>query len=476
MRYLALALITFFTLFSPAIAQKKWTLPECIEYAMNNNISIKQTDLQSKLSEIQLKQSRQSLYPNVNFSASSAINNGPGQDASFAVINQGYLSAGMQLQSSVEIFNWYSKKNTIVANQWELAASKAATDKLKNDIALSVANIYLQILLSKEQENIARVQLQQSQAQLVNTRKLVNAGALPELNASELEAQVARDSATLISAGGVTTQNILNLKAYMSLDAAEPFEVATPPVALIPVEKLGDLQPDAVYASALANMPQQKFNDYKLKAAQKQSEVAKAGMYPTVSLFGNFGTGYSSQARSVTGITPRNDTLAKVTVSGTDYYVFPYNPLFFDYSYKKTGLFKQLDQNFRQSVGVSVSVPIFSGGSLRANYERSKISIQNQELQKQLDDQKLKQDIYQAYNAAVVAFEKFNASNKSVQTAERSFSFSQKRFDVGLLSTFELITNQNNLFRAKLEYALNQVDYVFKMKVLEFYKGLGLKL
>jgi len=143
---------------------------------------------------------------------------------------------------------------------------------------------------------------------------------------------------------------------------------------------------------------------------------------------------------------------------------------------KSDEFFTQLNQNFRQSIGLGLSVPIFNGYSSRTNYEKSKINIQNQKLQKQLDDQSLKQDIYQAYNAAVVALEKYNAGKKSIETAERSYSFAQRRYEVGMMSTFELITSQNNLFRAKLENALNQFDYVFKMKVLEFYKGQGIKL
>ena len=125
---------------------------------------------------------------------------------------------------------------------------------------------------------------------------------------------------------------------------------------------------------------------------------------------------------------------------------------------------------------MSLSVPIFNGGNLRTSYERSKVNIENLKLQQLLDNQKTKQDIYLAYNSALVALEKFNARKKSVDAAERSYAFAQKRYDVGMLTTLELVTNQNNLFRAKLENALNQFDYVFKMKVLEFYKGKGLKL
>ena len=466
--------ILFF--FCSANAQQKWTLVQCVDYAMKNNITIKQTDLQSKLSDLTYKQSKLGQYPSLSFTGGPAYNSGRNQDpTTFTLITQSYVSANMQLQSSAEIFNWYSKRNTIAANQWELQAAKASTDKLKNDIALTIANSYLQILLTKEQEKIAGVQLKQSQSQLGNTRKLVDAGSLPELNASELEAQVARDSATVISAKGNVAQSILVLKAYMAIDAAAPFEIDIPPVDLIPVEKISDLQPESVYTLALANMPQQRVNDFKLKAAQKFLAAAKGGMYPTFSVYGSLGTGFNSRAQEIVGSLPVNAPLGNVTIGATTYNVYPLQP-YTIYEYGKTTFFRQLNENFRQSIGLSLSVPIFNGYSLHTSYEKSKVNLQNLQLQKALDDQTLKQNIYQAYNAAIVAMEKFNASKKSVETALRSFSFAQKRYDVGMLTTLELITNQNDLFRARLQNALDQFDYVFKMKVLEFYKGQGLKL
>jgi len=481
MRYKFYTLIAILLFATTAGAQEKWSLVRCVEYAMANNISIKQTDLQSKLAELTYKQSKLSQIPSLNFSVSPSYNSGRNQDpVTFSLITQSYFSSGMQLQSSADIFNWFSKKNTIAANQWELEAAKANTDKLKNDIALTVANAYLQILLAKEQEKIAGVQLQQSQAQLSNTRKMVDAGALPELNASELEAQVARDSSTLISARGAVTQNILTLKAYMALDAAAPFEVDTPPVEMIPVEKIADLQPDFVYKLAIANMPQQKANDFKLKAAEKSTTAARGNLYPTISIFGSLGSGYANYfnvpnyRRSFAGI---DTTGLKTNVGGIYYDV--YTPVFVQQrigDIKSEAFFTQLNENFRQSVGLSISVPIFNGYVAKTNYRRSKINITNLQLQKQLDDQTLKQNIYQAYNAALVALEKFNAGKKAVETAERTYNFALKRYEVGMMPTFELITNQNNLFRARLENALNQFDYVFKMKVLEFYKGQGLKL
>ncbi len=476
MRYKFYTIIAFLLITGSIQAQEKWNLIKCVEYAMANNITIRQIDLQSKTAELDLNQSKLGQLPNFSFNGGPAFNSGRNQDpTSFSLITQSYVSASMQLQSSADIFNWFSKRNTIAANQWDLAAAKANTDKLKNDIALTVANGYLQILLAMEQEKIAGIQLQQSKAQLSNTRKLVDAGMLPELNAAELEAQVARDCANTISAAGTVTQSNLLLKQNMGLDASTPFEIDAPPADKIPVEKIVDLQPEYVFNLAMANMPQQRVNDFRIKSAEKTAAASKGRMKPSVSVFGSLGSGFNSRVQEITGSTPLNVPLGKVNVGGTNYDVYPLTP-FNSYSYSKTAFFPQLNQNFRQSVGLNISVPIFNGSNLKTNYEKSKINIQNAQLQKTLDDQRLKQDIYQAYNAALVALEKFNAGKKSLETAERSFGFAQKRYEVGMMQTFEFITNQNNLFRAKLENALNQFDYVFKMKVLEFYKGQGLKL
>ena len=165
MRMKFLTLLTILFISGAAQAQEKWDLLRCVQYAMDNNITVRQTDLQSKIAELQLKQSRMGLLPNLNFSGGLGYNSGRNQDpTSFSLITQSYLSANMSLQSSAQIFNWFSKRNTIAANEWELEAARASTDKLKNDIALTVANSFLQILLAKEQEKIAGVQLQQSQA------------------------------------------------------------------------------------------------------------------------------------------------------------------------------------------------------------------------------------------------------------------------------------------------------------------------
>src|SRR5258708_37863761 len=257
-------------------AQEKWSLQKCVQYALDSNISIKQNEIQAQLAGITTRESKLSQIPTANFSNNEGYRFGKSQNPSTGILeNQNFFQVGLQLQSSVQIFNWFSKKNTILANEWSEMAAKAATDKLRNDIALTVANSYLQVLLAREQEEIADVQVKQSMSQLDIVNKQVNAGALPELNAVELVAQLAGDSANLLSATGNVTQAKYVLKAYMNFEVAASFEIEEPPADKIPLDPIADLQPESVYALALANLPQQRFNDYNLKAAQKNALAAK---------------------------------------------------------------------------------------------------------------------------------------------------------------------------------------------------------
>ncbi len=471
-------------IFGSASAQKKWTLQECVQYAMDSNISVKQSDLQAKTAEIAYKQSKFSQYPSANLSNNDGWRFGKSQNPSTGILeNQNFFSVGLNLQSSAEIFNWFSKRNTILANQWSLEAAKAATEKMKNDIALTVANSYLQILLAREQEKIAKVQVGQSRTQLDIVNLQVKAGALPELNAVELEAQLATDTSNLITASGNVTQAKYVLMAYMNVDAAEPFDIDEPPIEKIPLETIGDLQPDHVYALALSNLPQQRMNDFNIKAAEKNSLAARGSMYPSISAFGSLSSNYGySRTPYFTQVLSGYKSSGLVVTDGMGNVLNNYDvqqPVFTDGPKKyitSPGLGTQVNNNFGQTIGISISVPLFNGWQAKANYKRSKINVQNMEYQKDLDNKTLKQDIYQAYNAAIVAMNKFTSSEKAVESAQKGYDFALLRYKVGMLGTLELTTNQNKLFTAKLQNVVNQFDYVFKMKVLEFYKGQGLKL
>lgn len=463
-------------IFSPSFSQEKWDLRKCVEYALQNNISVKQADLQIRFAELDFKQSKLSMYPFVSFGGNLGYSSGRNQNpTNFSLITTGYLSNGYSLQTNVTLFNWFSQKNTVASKDFTLQAIQAGAQKARDDISLNVAVGYLQVLLANEQTTLASIQVDQTKSQLENTRKQVDAGALPELNAAQVESQLATDSSNLIAAQTSAQELLLQLKALLNLDAAADFDIASVPVDMVPVESLADLQPERVYGLALANMPQQKVDELNLKAAAKSVQAARGNMYPTISLFGSLGTTFNDKANEIKSVSQINAPIGTVTVGATPYQVFPLNP--FDvYSYGKIRYFNQLNQNFRQSIGLSINIPILNGGSLRSGWQRAKLSLKQTELQKEQNSQTLKQDIYKAYNDALAAFEKFNANKKAVETAQKVYDFAKKRYDLNLLSTYDLLISQNSLLTAKSQMLYSHYDYVFKMKLLEFYKGQGIKL
>jgi outer membrane protein len=477
------SILCFVLLPFASFSQQKWDLKTCVEYAMLNNINVRQSAVQQELSSLTFKQSKAGIFPNLNLGGNSAFNSGNNQDpTTFTRVTENYLSAGMQLQTSADIFNFFSKRKTIAANQWEFLAAQANVGKIKNDIALSVANTYLQVLLAHEQVNIAAVQIGQTAFQLENTRKMVLAGSMPELNVTQLEAQLASDSGNYIAIRGNYNQALLSLQSLMNLDPGKPFEVEIPTVEEIPVEPLSDLMPEYVYGEALKNQPQQQANAFRLKAAFNNKAAAKAALYPTLSAFGSLGSNYLSfnkrpiYSKTITGY----QSTGLVADAGNGILYDVQSPILTNkdiIGYIKPGTFsEQMNDNFRKSLGLSLSVPIFNGTGAKTNFERSKLNIRSIELQQENDNQKLKQDIYSAYNSALVALQKYTAAQKAVDANKQALDFASKRYQIGALSMFELISTQNNLLKAKLDFSINRFDYVFKMKVLEFYKGAGLKL
>ena len=423
-------------------AQDKWDLRRCVDFAIANNISIKQADVQARLARLTYDQSRLAQIPTLSGSLGGSVNSGHSQNPTTYQLNTvTSLYSSIAVQAGVTVFNFSSLHNLIEADRLSWQAALAGSDRTKNDLTLNVANAYLTVLLAIEATQTAESQLHLSQSNLELTRKQVNAGTLPELNAAELESQVAQDSATYINTRGSIELDLLTLKAYMGMDAATPFEVATPPVEDIPVENIADLQPDIVYAMALTSQPLQRMDSFLIAAARRNVESIKGTRFPTVSL----GGGLSS-------------TYFKTTNVPADKY------------------FTQINNNFAQSVGINISIPILNGGILRTNYARSKLNVVNDQLQRDQDNLSLKENIYMAYTAAMTALQKFEANKISVTATQKSYLYAKKRYDIGMLNTIDLLTNSNNFFTARINLITSQFDYVFKMKVLEYYKGLGVKL
>ena len=467
-------------------ASDNWDLRHCIEHAIQFNISIQQADVQARIAALQAKQARYNVYPSVSGSTSTGVRFGRSIDPTTNTFSTSqFLYQNFGINGGVQLYNNGRLKYSKEYAEFNAKAALADVEKAKSDISFNVATYYLQVLAAKEQIAIADVQIAQTQNQFDITKKRVDAGILPELNLSEVESQLATDSSNYYTAKGNYEQNLLALRALLNLDTDVLFGIETPLVDQIPVESFTDLQPELVYQMALANQPLQKANEFRIKASQKNLLVSKALMYPTITLGGNLSTNFSNSFKTTSGVnflgySPVTGAEPIITLNNVNYYV--QSPI-----YKLTqttrgfgqlwdGWSNQLNNNFGQNVGLSVSIPIFNNGQGRIGYQQSKLNLKSAELQKTQSDQTLHQNIYTAYTNAITALQKFNAGKKTVESSQKAYDFGSKRYEAGLLSSLDLITLQNNLLRSKVQQLSNQYDYVFKMKLLEFYKGKGLKL
>jgi len=210
--------LAFFLLFgtssfaqsSPSLQGEKWDLRKCVEYAMQNNISVRQADLQIRFAELELQQSKLSQQPNVNFTSSLGYSAGNNQDpTTFSLITTGYIFNNYSLQANLDLFNWFTKKNSIAARDLSLKVTQTSVEKAKNDVALNVAVAYLQILLAREQITLAKIKVDQTKSQLESTRRQVEAGKLPELNAVNLESRLAAYGACLLGSDSPASQSFM---------------------------------------------------------------------------------------------------------------------------------------------------------------------------------------------------------------------------------------------------------------------------
>ncbi len=461
----------FFPFFLSAQSDK-WDLQRAVDYAVQNNISVKQSDVQARLTALQTQLAKGAVIPNLNFNTQAGYQFGRNIDpTSNQFINQKVFFQSYSLQTNVTLFNWFNIKNQVKAAQAAAEAGRLDVDRVKNDISLNVVAAYLQLLLSMEQINIAKAQIALSDSQRIITRKQVDAGSMPELNAAQIESQLALDSSTYITAVSSMQQNKLQLIALLNLDARQPFEVSIPDVDKIPLPPLSELDPAVLFEIATTTQPQQQVDSLRITSNQYSVKASRGAMYPTLSAFASAGSNYASSYRQQSiDSAVVTQKIGTVDVSGSPYDVFNTSTAYFQRFIKPT-YFKQVgDINLSQSIGVQLNVPIFNGRQLRTNYERAKLNLENSKLQLALDNQTLQQNIYTARANAEAAIQKFYSNQKAAGYAEYANDLSRKRYEIGMLSTSDYLVVQNNLATARFNLAASRYDYIFRIKLLEYYK------
>lgn len=477
MKNFLLACILLFSALGIHAQQNTWDLRRCVEYAIANNISVKQADVLARTTALNAKLARAQAYPNLSFNTSGGFNFGRSIDpTSNQYTTNSVFFQSYGVNSGVTLFNFFKVRNDVKAADALDGVNKININAVRNDVSLNVAAAYLQYLLAIETANASKLQIQQTQSQLNNTRKLVDAGSMPELNAAQLEAQLATDSSNYITNQGLADQQKITLMGLLNLDASTPFEVSVPDVDKIPLEPIADMQPAYVYNLALKTQPLQRYDSLNIVVQQYRIKSARSAMYPTLGAFVQLGSNYASTFREFGGVTPTGkfDTLGVVPVNGSNYYALA--PGFSTYTTKPSYWRQVGDINFSQAFGLQLNVPLFSNRQLRTNWEREKINLDNYKLTQQQNNLNLQTNVYKAYSSSVSALEKFNATTKAYDIGQYAFDLAKKRYEIGVLSTIDYITTQTNMFKAKIDQLSARYDYVFKMKILEFYKGQGVKL
>ena len=472
MKTLLIYLGTLLPCFLFAQQGDKWDLQRAVDYAVQNNISVKQSDVQARITALQTKLAKGATIPNLNFNTQAGYNFGRNVDpTSNQFTNQKTFFQSYGLQTNVTLFNWFNIKNQVKAAQANEEASQLDIDRVRNDISLNVVAAYLQLLLATEQINIAKAQIALSDSQRIITRKQVEAGSMPELNAAQIESQLALDSSTYITAVSSMQQNKLQLIALLNLDAKQPFEVSIPDLDKIPLPPLSELEPDVLFQTATTTQPQQQVDSLRIISNQYTIKATKGAMYPTLSGFASLGSQYSSNYPSYhIDSFPVNQKVGAVTVGDSSYNVFNPTTAYFQ-TVGKVPYFRQVTNlSFGQSIGLQLNVPIFNGRQLRTNYERAKLNLENSRLQLALDNQTLQQNIYTARANAEAAIQKFYSNQKAASYAEYANDLSRKRYEIGMLSTSDYLVVQNNLATSRFNLAAARYDYIFRIKLLEYYK------
>ncbi len=463
-----LALLLSFSTLS-AQAQDTWSLERCIQYAKDNNITVKQAQASVRTAMLSEKQAKAARLPNVSANANLGKQYGRTIDPTtnqFSTVGVGFNSLG--LDAGVNIFSGGLINHSIKQTGWDLLAARADAEQLVNNLGLQIASAYLGILLGEEQLENAQKRISQTQEQLNTTLKLIEAGTLPMADKYNILAQLAQGEQAAVQARNSVELSFLNLKQLLQLEPDFDLQIERPDVP-IPA----DANPDAlalspVYQTAVGTQASIRAADFRVKSAQEGIAMAKSAYYPTISAFASLSSSYSSQARTKGNYIRTDTVITTLLVNDQSVDIGQ----FFDlYDYPKTPYFTQIDQNFGQGFGLSINIPIYQNGRTRLSVERARLGVLTSQMQQIQTQQTLKNDIQTAIANARAARLTLDAAQKTFDATDIAYQNTVKRHTLGTINTLDLTTARNNRDIAENDRTVAKYDYVFKLKILDFYLG-----
>jgi len=448
-----------------AFAQNNWTLQQCIEYALKFNLTLKQSELNTQINQVTLTQSKANILPSLNAGANHTYNIGRTIDRytnTFA--NATVLSENFYAQTQITIWSGLTQYNNVKKNEYTYLAGKENLEQQKNDLSLNVASSFLQVIYNTELLNVAKQQVNISKLQLERTEKLAAAGSLAMSNVYDIKATLANDEYTFTTAQNNYVLSMLSLKQLLYLDSMNSFAIEKPNFDLTAAD-LAAYNPQDIYQTALKTQHKIKGAEYTLLSSEKNLSYVKGKISPTFNFSGTIGTGYSGLAKDVVSQTLGYQA-GGITQSGEVVYFPTYNVVT-----KSTPWSTQFSNNVNKSVGFSFNMPLFNGLSTASSIKTAKLQVLSNKYGYDIARQQLYKTIAQAYADAQGSLNKFASAKTALDASQQSFNYAEQKFNAGALNSFDYNNSKNRVIKASADMLNAKYDFIFKLKVLDYYQG-----
>ena len=427
---------------------RQWTLQECVEYAVENNLTVEQFELDLENAKIDKSDAVGNMLPSLNGTMSASSNTGFSINPTNNLpTNSTANNVNISATSSITLFDGLRNINQLHRAKMNAIANQYRLDNLKDDIRLNVANAYLQVVSNKEQLKTFRAQYAVTEQDLKRTKELVESGVVPRGDLLEIEATAANQEQQIVNGESNVLISRINLAQLLQITDYENFDIAEEEFDIPPSDIL-DNSPKVIFDKAMTFRNDIKFSESNVELAEQDVKIAKGAYLPTLSAFFQYGTRYSD----VTQIPDGNGV--------------PYTPSLTDQLWIFDGI----------SYGAQLNIPIFNGWSTRNNVTRSQISLEKAKLQLEQDKLDLENTIQQAY-VDVNTFEKaYAAAEKTLEARTLAYDYAKERYDVGLMNAFDFSQAQARVENAQADVIRTKYDYIFRLKILEFYFGIPISL
>lgn len=453
-----------------AVAQeKKLTLQQCVETALNNNLQVNQSNLQMQSAQVNWQQARANMLPNITGNINYGANQGRSIDPfTNTFINQQLNFSNLNVNGSIPLFSGLQVQNQIKQTNLAYQATKMELQQSKDNLTLNVILNYLQVLNNEDVLSLAKTQLEVTKKQVERLDILNKEGSIAPFTFTDLNGQLASDEVSVVNAENNVQSARLTLSQLMNVayDASVQLERINVNEAL----SLYEGTVDKIYEEALVKLGFVKAAELRRQSAEKGIKVARSNYYPTLAFFGGLGTSYSSAAQltSVTGSVEVPDDNAYVLVNGNKSPLIVKQPTF---KSEPFGIGKQYNNNLNTSFGLALQVPIANNFRARNQVKLAKLTFKNTQLVADNTKIQLRQNIEQAFFNMTASYNRYQSFQNQVSALEQSFQAAEVRFENGVINSVEYLQVKNNLDRARINLSVAKYEYVLRTKLLDFYQG-----